>query len=198
MLTSVLRRVRPTLAGLLALGMLLSPGAAVPVAAQDGHAGLHGVVYQADASGRYVGAKVIAINVKTRKEYVSNVTDDNGAYEIDGLPGGTYDIAIDTGEGLYLADNLVDLSEHQDLSVSYSVQPMRPANRKLAGMQSPKGSATPVGAFRGTGDAAGELSGGGRSFWKSPGGIVLLSVLVVGAALAVKNHNDSNASPSAP
>lgn len=198
MLTSLLRSVRSPLAIFLAFSMMLAPGVAIPTAAQEGAAGLHGVLYQMDGSTKFAGAKVTAINVKTRKQYVSNVTAEDGSYEVSGMPAGTYDIAIDTGEGMYVADNLVDLNQNQRLSVSYSVQPMRPANRKLAGLEPPKGSATPVGAFRGSGDAAGELTGGGRSFWRSPGGIVLISVLAVGAALAINNRGDSNASPSAP
>ncbi len=198
MLTSLLRNVQPPLAIFLALSLMLAPGVAIPTAAQEGQAGLRGVIYQTDGSSKQAGAKVTAINVKTRKQYVSNVTGEDGSYEVSGMPAGSYDVAIDTGEGMFIADNLVDLNQNQHLSVSYSVQPMRPANRKVAGLEPPKGSATPVGGFRGTGDAAGELTGGGSSFWRSPGGIVLISVLAVGAALAINNAGDSNASPSAP
>lgn len=196
--TSLLRSLRPSIACFLALSMMLAPGAAIRTAAQEGGAGLHGVIYQMDGSAKYAGAKVTAINVKTRKQYVSNVTGEDGSYEISGMPAGSYDVAIDTGGGIFIADNLVDLNQNQRLSVSYSVQPMRPANRKVAGLEPPKGSATPVGSFRGSGDAVGDLTGGARSFWRSPGGIVLISVLVVGAALAIGNSGDSNASPSAP
>lgn len=193
--------VRALIILVLTLATALGPGLATPILAQEeeGRGAIHGVLYQADDKGKVVGGKVTAINVRTRKQYVSNVTEDNGDFEITGLPAGTYDIVIESGGGLFVADNLVDLNQNQHLSVSYSVQPLRPANRKVAGMPMPQGSATPIGSGPGPGAVGGRLTGGGRSFWGSPGGITLISVLAVGTALAIHNRGgDHNASPSAP
>jgi carboxypeptidase family protein len=183
----------------LALSTAIGSSLPLPAFADEYNGAIHGVVYQADEKSKLAGAKVTAINVLTRKQYVSNVTEDNGDFEIRGLPPGTYDLAIEVGVGLFVADNLIDLSQNQHLSVSYSVQPLRPANRKLAGMPMPKGSATPIGSGPGTGAASGRLAGGGRTFWGSPGGITLITALAVGAGLAINNHRgDHNGSPSTP
>jgi len=183
----------------LASSLLMSPGFVPPVHAEEGGAIIHGSIYQSNESEKLAGAKVTAVNVRTRKQYVSNVTGDNGEYEILGLPGGTYDIAIEAGGGIFVADNLIDLSPNQSLDVAYSVQPLRPANRKLAGMAPPQGSATPVGSFGGTGASGGSTFGGGRHFWTSPGGIVLLAVLAGGTGYAIEhNRGNNNASPSMP
>ncbi len=192
-----LRLTRPPLAVALALCLGLGPAAASLVLAQEGNGAIHGVVYQQDEKERVAGAKVTAINVKTGKQYVSAVTDDNGDYEVTGLPAGTYDLAVEIGGAVYVADNLIDLNQNQHLSVSYSVQPLRPANRRLAGLAPPKGSATPVGGFEGTGAAAGTLRAG--SFWTSPGGIVLMAVVAGGIGYAIENNRgNNNASPSMP
>ncbi len=191
------RLTRPPLAAALVLCLGLGPAASSLVLAQEGNGAIHGVVYQADEKEKLAGAKVTAINVKTGKQYVSTVTDDGGDYEVGGLPAGTYDVAIEIGGAVYVADSLVDLNQNQHLSVSYAVQPLRPANRRLAGLAPPKGSATPVGGFEGTGAAAGALRGG--SFWTSPGGIVLMAVVAGGIAYAIEhNRGNNNASPSMP
>jgi hypothetical protein len=55
---------------------------------------------------------------------VSARTGDNGAYEIAGMPPGTYDIAIDTkDDNIYVTDSLIDLSERQHLTLSFSLKP---------------------------------------------------------------------------
>jgi len=190
---------RMLLVVVLALIMAIGSGLPVPAFAQESHGAIHGVLYQADEKEKLAGAKVTAINVLTRKQYVSDLTEDNGDFEISGIPAGTYDIVIEMAGGIYIADSLVDLSQNQHLSVSYSVQPLRPANRKVAGMAMPKGSATPVGGGPGVAAASGRLTGGGRSFWGSPGGITLITALAVGAGLAISNsRGDHNGSPSAP
>lgn len=184
----------------LAASLVPVPGLVPPARAQEGNAGVHGTLYEADEKEKLAGARVIAINVKTGKQYFSGVTGDNGDFDVIGLPGGTYDIAIEIGGSLFVADNLVDLAASQNLGVSYSVQPLRPANRKLAGLKQPQGSATPIGGFHGTeGAVAGTTTGGGRSFWTSTGGIVLLGVLAGGVGYAIEhNRNNNNASPSMP
>ena len=188
---------RSLLSAMLILSLTAASGMAVPAMAQEGHGAIHGVVYQADEKGKLAGAKVTVVNVKTGKQYVSEVTGNNGDYEISGLPAGTYDIVIESAGGAYVADNLVDLSQGQHLAVSYSVQPLRPANRRVAGLAAPKGSATAVGGGPGPGVASGSLAG--KSFWARPGGIVLIAVLAGGTAAAIANNrSERNASPSAP
>ncbi|PYS96028.1 MAG: hypothetical protein DMF50_06395 [Acidobacteria bacterium] len=190
------RRARPVVALILASGLALGPGLARPAAAQEqGRGAIRGVLYEADGRTRLSGAKVTAVNVKTGKQYVSTLTGDNGAYEVTQLPGGTYDVVIDSGGTLFVADNLVDLGQSQSISLSFAVQPQKPANRNVAGMKDVKGSATLTGVYRN--ETAAMLK---KGFWTSPGGIALLSVLGVGAGVAVagNNNNNNNASPSSP
>ena len=70
------------------------------------------------------------------------------------------------------------------------MQPQRPANRAIAKMPSPKGSATVVGE-----------SVPQETFWKTTRGKVVIALLSAGAAVAVYEATKSNkneASPSTP
>ncbi|HKQ96282.1 MAG TPA: carboxypeptidase-like regulatory domain-containing protein [Candidatus Polarisedimenticolia bacterium] len=166
------------------------PALSVPAQAADkkseattpapaGLGAIRGVIYRDDDTTRLMGATVTAINVKTGRRYTSNFTGENGAYEVIGIPAGTYDIAIDSGDKVYVTDNLVDLAESQRLYLSYSL-----------GGGTPTVGDTPV--FKGgakltftdpnaipTGAAAEK-----KSFWKRPGGIAIISVLVGGVVAA--------------
>ena len=187
--------VRGTLACALSLCLLLLPALTVPLAAQGpgepetGHGSIHGTLYQPDEKGPLAGGKVTAINVRTGAKYTSEITTENGNYDINGLPAGTYDVVIELGGSLFVADHILDVGPGEGVSKSYSVQPQKPANRSIARMPPPKGAATVVG------EAAPK-----EMFWTSTSGKVLIGVLSAGAAAAIYNNvkSNNNASPSAP
>ena len=116
-----MRRALPAL--LLAAAWVLPSGWAPLRAQGEGPALVHGIIYRGDEVTRLAGALVTAINVKTGRRYSSIPTGANGAYEIAGLPAGTYDVAIDTpDENLYVTDGLIDLRENQRLLLSLSLK----------------------------------------------------------------------------
>lgn len=175
--------------------LALGPGFAASGAAQSpspelGHGSIRGTLYQADGKTALAGAMVTAINVRTGKQYTSEVSMKNGDYLVDGIPAGTYDLAVMVGGNLFVVDNIIDLSPNESVTHSFAVQPERPANRSIAKMQKPKGSATPVG----------ESTPAASTFWKTPGGIALVSVLGAGAAAIIINNtgHDNGGSPSTP
>jgi hypothetical protein len=186
---------RKALACALSICLASLPALTVAVAAQaagepeTGHGSIHGTIYQSDEKGPLAGGKVTAINVRTGAKYTSEVTTDNGNYDINGLPAGTYDVVIEVAGSIFVADHIQDVGPGESVSKSYSVQPQRPANRAIAKMPVPKGSATVVG------ETAAEAP-----FWTSTGGKVLIGVLAAGAAAAIYNasKNNNNASPSSP
>lgn len=202
MLRRKLSSGRGALAAALLLYIALGPMLAVPAAAQADQGGaIRGVLYQADGRGKLGGAKVVVVDSKTGKQYNSGVTGDVGSYEVTGLPAGTYDLAIDVGGDIFVADNLIELAPGQKLSLSYSVQRGRPANRSVRGLKEPRGAAGVVGIFKGTGMASAFTRQAGSPFWSSPGGVILLSVLGAGAAVAIYDaisDEDNQASPSSP
>lgn len=184
----------------LVAALLAGPVTALPLLAQQGGAAapasgrgsISGELFQADGKTPLEGARAHAVNVKTGQRYISEVVGRGGNYSISGLPAGTYDVAVEINGEIFVADNLVDLGGGEGASLSYAVQPMRPANRALKGLPNPKGSAAVMGVFRANATAA-------PSFWKSPGGITLLTILGAGAVLAIAGgSDDDDASPSTP
>lgn len=147
--------------------------------APAGLGAIRGVIYRDDDTTRIMGATVTAINVKTGRRYTSNFTGENGAYEVTGLPAGTYDVAIDTGDKIYVTDNLVELAENQRLYLSYSVSGGTPT---AADTPIFKGGAKLT--FTDPNAVPASAPGGKKSFWKSPGGIAIISVLVAGVTAA--------------
>jgi len=187
---------RAALALVVSICLTFGPVLQVARAAQDapaeetGRGSIHGTVYQADEKESLAGAKVTAINVRTGKQYSSEATGKSGNYDINGLPGGTYDLVIEMEGKLFVADHIIDVGQGESVSKSFSVQPNKPANRSIAKMPAPGGSATVVGET--------ELQ---PPFWTSTNGKILIGVLSAAAAAAIiiaANNNDDNASPSAP
>jgi len=117
------RRFLPALLLLAAFLVPSGPSAVSRAAGDEGPALIHGILYRADEVTRLSGALVTAINVRTGRRYSSVHTGANGAYEIAGLPAGTYDIAIDApDENLYVTDGLIELRENQRLMLSLSLK----------------------------------------------------------------------------
>jgi len=195
MATCRLTTARPLLAVVVMISFALGPGLPAPQAAQSGqsetgHGSIRGTLYETDESTHLVGATVTAINVRTGKQYISDPTKNNGDFAVEGLPAGTYDLVIEVAGGVFVADHILDLGPGESLSKSYSVQPQRPANRAIAKMPPPKGSATVVGE-----------SVAPTMFWKTTGGKTLIGILSAGAALAIYDATKSKkneASPSTP
>jgi hypothetical protein len=119
----LIRRVLLVLC-LFAVAMLpAGPSALLRADGDGGPALIHGIIFRADEVTRLQGVLVTAINVRTGRRYTSVHTGANGAYEIAGLPAGTYDIAIDApDEKLYVTDGLIELSENQQLLLSLSLK----------------------------------------------------------------------------
>ena len=175
-----------------------SQDAAAPPATpiQEGLASIRGVLFRSDETTRIKGATVTAINTRTGRRYVSNYTGENGAYEVKDLPAGTYDIAIESSDRLYVTDSLVDLSEKQRLYLSFALQAKGSAAPGAASGPAPGATsdATPDSAAE-KGHAkvtftdpnavpATQEPPKKKGFWHSAGGIAIISVLVVGAFAA--------------
>lgn len=189
MTSRVLSGARRALAAGLALGMLGGPVLAQRAGTPETRGVIRGVLYLSDGETKMAAAKATAVDVKTGRRYVGPQTTENGAYEIGGLPEGSYDIVIEVAGNVFVADALVDLQANAFETRNYVVQPLRPANRMVAGMGRPTGSAVLLEDLEGAPPA-------GRTFWRSPKGLALLGGL--GAAVAYALVRDGDGSPSSP
>jgi hypothetical protein len=193
---SAVREVHQIFAVVLVVSLALGPILPTLALAEEGNGMIRGILYEADAETRLPAARVIAINVANGDRFESNLTGSNGAYEIKGLPAGTYDLVIESGGRLFVAENLIDLSRGQRVSIKFAVEPRRPANRTIEGMIPPSGTADVVGSQP---DAIGGAVGG-TSALKTPGGILSLIVLSLGTAIVLESafNDDDPASPIVP
>lgn len=179
----------------LAILLALGPGFALPAVAQEEPGLIRGFLLQDDEVTRISGAKVTAINVRTGEKYVSNITGENGAYEITGLPPATYDIGIEVAGAVYVTDSLVEVAAGQKVTLSFGLQPKKP-NRKVIGFdQTPEGTAEAL-TYKGAGTLVAPSAT--KSFLTSPGGITLLSILGAGLLYVIFDDDDDDVSPSTP
>ena len=63
---------------------------------------LSGRIFVADGVTPRAGVVVKAANLSTSQIFTSSRTDGSGRYALEGLPSGQYQIAVETGEGLYV------------------------------------------------------------------------------------------------
>jgi len=131
----------PTSTKLLALALAGSLLIAwLPVAAQDPSASLAGRVRAGVAP--LAGAQVFAANSETGQLIPATRTDDDGAFEIAALPGATYELAIETGGNLYVAEQpvpvpagtrrQVEVRIHPELAAKGGEPGTKPAGRGLS------------------------------------------------------------------
>ncbi len=189
-------RARSGIAIFVLLVLALGPALSTPIVAQDGGTGVRGFLLQNDEVTRVAGAKVTLIDVRTGDRYSSNISGEDGTYEISGIPPGTYDLGIEVAGAVYVTDSLVEVGEGQMVILSFSLQPKDPA-RELAGTETtPQGTAA---ALTFDGSAAGAsaasaassaASGAVTPWYQTWWGITLYSVGGAGALFAIFDDDD--------
>lgn len=180
---------RPTV-HLAILALALQPVLVGPGLAQEGRGAIRGVLFQSDGQTPIAGAKAHAVQVDTKAHFESRLTSRNGAWEITGLPRGTFDLAFEADGVIFVVDSLIDLASGESVTVSFSAQPDKPAARSIPGLGTAGGSAVPVESLSPPLTA---------SFWKSPVGQALLWIFGAGGAVAIANAaSDGDGSPSTP
>jgi hypothetical protein len=157
---------------------------------------LAGRIRQADARLPVAGAVVRAVHIGSGRTYTSDPTDANGRYRLGGLPAGYLDLSVDTAAGTYVATQVVNVPPGGAVSADFALT--RYADRPedwWAG----RGLPDRVTARESIGIAEVSPTGAPRSFWKSPGGWVVIGGGVVAAALALGGSDSKPpASPSRP
>ena len=91
---------------------------------------IRGSVLAADGLTAMRGVSVKAANMQTSEIYTSRPTGENGAYRLTGLPAGSYDLAVETPQGLYAADMLIDAGAGSRTIVSLALKPGAPSVRQ--------------------------------------------------------------------
>jgi len=154
---------------LLAFGAMLAlagPWFPVRAEAEAAAAGLNGVIRSSDRSP-IAGARLLATDAEGQTVHRSEPSSEDGAFSLTGMEPGTYRLAVELDEGLYLVEAPVYLVGGVQRTVQVAVGADGPADRDGDGVQ----------------PAAG--------LWNNPwaaGGLVLGFAIVVG--VLVKNQTD--------
>lgn len=120
----VVRRV--TLA-LVIVGMGIGPQMSWSVAAGPaGNVVIRGVVFSGQTQEPVTGARVYAVHLDTKQVFSSAPSTDKGEYQLTGLPYGYYDMAVETTDGLYLANRVINAPAGEKVEMSMILGPPQP------------------------------------------------------------------------
>ncbi len=172
-----------------------------------GNVVIRGVVANANDAAAIVGARVYAVHLDTKQVFTSAPAAAKGEYQITGLPFGYYDIAVETADGLYLANRVINAPAGEKVEISLLLGPPQPEDtewwsaepdRRIPGLDRvPDGvarivegrpSAARLASATKTAAAPAAASAGGSSLLV-PG---LLALGVLGLVVLVDQQNDED------
>ncbi len=134
---------------------------------------LHGTVYTEGMKSRASSAVVKIRNLNNQKEYSSPPSDAKGNYKIIGIEEGWYTLGVTSAAG--------------DFNLNYGVYIKAGETAKLSVEMQPGGTL----------EGKGTNGGGGRSFFATPGGILLIVAMAGGAGFGIYEltKKETEASP---
>jgi hypothetical protein len=204
--------VRRLLAVAVAVAMAVGPQIGGAFAAGPvGNVVVRGFVASADKATPISGARVYAVHLDTKQVFTSAPSAGDGAYQITGLPFGYYDLAVETPDGLFLANRVINAPAGEKIEVSLMLGPPQPEDtewwsaepdRRIAGLDrvpdgvarivEGKPRALPPGAVSGAQIATATGATGATSSLTLPlllaGGVGLLAILI--------GNQDDNSEPA--
>jgi len=150
----------------------------------EGRAKIKGKIVAVDGADGIRGSRVLAYHVSSARMFVSEPAGRGGGFEIRGLPYGYYDLAVETPGGLYPASQVVNVAPSGSLTLVLALAPYQPATAGLA-RKFPERDVDPSGVV----EIRKKLRG--REYWRSPGGIAILSGIGGIALLGLAAGSDS-------
>jgi hypothetical protein len=175
--------------------LALQPLALAQEASPTGNSRLFGKIIGTDGKP-LPGARVLAYHLSSEDVFTSEPTDSGGQYEIDQLPYGYYDLAVETADGLYVANQVVNVAPSGKASISLELKTLVQASAagEAQARLFPGAEQDPSGV------AAVSEKLTGREFWKSAKGVAIIAG--GGAALllliASSDSDTTSSSPSNP
>lgn len=151
----------------LAASIVVAPVTPVLAATDQAGSNLSGRILS-EAGAPVTGVTVLAYHLSSERVYRSGATDAKGGYEIGGLPYGYFDVAVETPQGLYVSDQVVNVPPSGKTVLTLGLFPFTEAMAD-EGRSFPGTEQQPVGVAR-----VQEKSKGG-DFWKSPKGVATLA-----------------------
>lgn len=132
-----------------------------------------------DADGKQVrGARVLAYHISSERLFTSEPTGKNGEYRIESLPYGYYDLAVETPDGLFVANRVVNVAPAGTAAVLFTVVPYDPSTAS-------KAREYPGSDRESSGLAELRRKATGREFWRSPKGVAIIAGIGGAGLLAI-------------
>jgi hypothetical protein len=164
---------RRSLSYAVALALILAT-MPVPLAQETAAAGsseLSGRILSYPDGAEVAGATLLAYHLSTEQLFTSDPTSGGGQYSLTGMPYGYFDLAVETAEGIFVADQVVNIAPSATSVLTLTLVPFG------AGAQ---GSVADRRSFPGTEDdpigvARVEEKLRGADFWSSKKGVALLA-----------------------
>ncbi len=201
----------------------LVAGAHLPAALAAGQAGnveIRGKVFDMQSGDPLADAVVHAVHLDTKEVYTSGPTSADGEYELDHLPFGYYDLAVESSGGLFLSNRVIRAPAGESIKISLILGEPQPEDtewwsadphRRIPGLdRTPDGvgrivegtprripSAQPGSAAPGPTPASATASAGSRlddprRSWLIP---TLVASGLFGLALLVEDDEDQTSDP---
>jgi len=178
----------------------LTPVAAQPPAAENNRI-LEGKILN-DQGQPIPNATVKVRNLDTGEEFTSEPSGANGAYKLNKLPPGRYEIAVQTERGIFLGNRTADLVNKEAQSYSFSLKSL-PADEALKEAEKARGGEDEDdrrAAGKRPPTSPSEAAKG--SIWQNPLIATVLGLAIaIGAAVIIdeaRDDGDDDASPSTP
>lgn len=164
------------------LSALLAPSAAAakkpkePKPAIPRGARITGKVVGGPKGGAMAGAIVRVKFLESGEEWRSGPADRKGRYSIARLPYGYAELTVETPDGSYAGDHVIELSPRGDIGLDLSLRPMAALPAGFWNAESAAGA---------HGLASEKQNLRGRDFWTSPAGIAVIAGVGAAALLAI-------------
>lgn len=164
-----------------------------PEPATSGEGRIVGQVSLPDGSAA-TGATIIAYHLSTETVFRAEIADAKGRFELAELPYGYFDLAVQTDDGLFVSDEVVNVPPSGKTSVNMTLSP------GLTSDTPPRGFAGLDQTATGVAQVDSKASGG--AFWKSAKGIAILGgvggAILLAIALSGGDDDEQPASPTTP
>ena len=164
----------------------------------SGSSTLTGTVEHADSGSAVAGAEVLAFRLEDERIYRAT-TSSNGSFLFEGLPFGYYDLAVQVGEDIYPAGDVINLTPRG--KVIAKLRLIARADRPEEFWNEYQSRSFLGDPGEADGIARLQLNRKGREFWKTGKGIALISTIGGATLLAIAVSDDGNpleVSPSTP
>lgn len=139
------------------------------------------------------GVQVVVYHLSTEQVFTSSPTDGGGKYELTNLPHGYFDVAVQTTDGLFVTDQVVNVPFQGKATLSMTVETAA-AGTTTTARQFPGVDQPAVGVAK-----ANSHAGGFKNFLRGPAGTAVIAGGGALTLLAIAGSDSSDSSsPSTP